>query len=150
MDLDCFLFITYYAESIRVDLNSLEGSLPEEIFNARNIISFRANNNNFNGTLSTSIGQMVDLQDFLINDNYLTGTIPTELGQLTKLREIWIFHNNFSRGVPKEICDLKYDRSLADFLSIAADCLKPNVTFPPKNDCQCCDLCCDSLCFIIE
>jgi hypothetical protein len=99
MDLDCFPFITYYAESIHLNSNSLEGSIPEEILNARNMISFVANNNNLNGTLSTSIGQMVDLQFLHRDDNYLTGTIPTELGQLTKLREIWIYRNNMQKSI---------------------------------------------------
>jgi hypothetical protein len=91
MDLDCFFVITFYAEHFSVYLNSLEGSIPEEICNAHNMISFRLEFNKLNGTLSTSIAQMVDLQDFIINDNYLTGTIPTELGQLTKLRELLMF-----------------------------------------------------------
>jgi hypothetical protein len=143
MDLDCFLFITFYAESFSVYLNLLEGSIPEEIFNARNMIYVYANHNNFNGTLSTRIGQMVDLQDLAIESNYLTGTIPTQLGQLTKLRDVRIYRNDFSGEVPKEICDLK--NNWADLFYIVADCLEPNVTLPPKIDCQCCDGCCDGV-----
>jgi hypothetical protein len=91
MDRDCFLFISFYTEDVRVGFNSLEGSIPEEIFNVRNMSVVWAYSNNLNGTLSTSIGQMVHLQDLDIAYNYLTGTIPSQLGQLTKLREFFMF-----------------------------------------------------------
>jgi hypothetical protein len=42
--------------------------------------------------------------------------------------------------VPEEICDLQYLK-LTDLI---ADCAKTNQIDPPKNECDCCEFCCDS------
>jgi hypothetical protein len=76
----------------------LEGTIPEEIFEASKMVALYINNNNLVGTLSTKLGQMTDLQEFTVKYNYLTGTIPTEFDNLSKLCKYLIlsFHKNMS------------------------------------------------------
>jgi hypothetical protein len=83
--LDCLFFVTLCSDVTRLEANLLEGTIPDELFNARKMSTLYLHNNNLVGTLSTNVEQMVDLQQLTVKFNSLTGAIPTEFESLEKL-----------------------------------------------------------------
>eukprot|EP00978_Attheya_sp_CCMP212_P025481 scaffold82038_cov74-Attheya_sp.AAC.2 len=135
--------------------NMMTGTIPTEIG-----IWTDWGANPFDTTLPTEIGRLGSIQFFWMNSMGLKGTIPTEIGLMTDLEYVSVYLNSLEGSIPEEMFNARnMSHVRAEFNKLngtiptqlgqltklrEADCLKPNVTFPPKNDCQCCDLCCDS------
>ena len=98
-------------EELDVSNNTLTGALPSEIRNLQNLRILNASNNNFTG-IPAEIGQLDKLEILDYSNNDITG-LPNELGNLSNLRILDLSGNN-----PSEF-DLNIIReSLADDVEI--------------------------------
>jgi len=130
-------------EFLDVRENSLEGSIPDEIFslNRDTLEIAYFSNNTFSGTIPSSYSDCTALRDLWFDGNYLTGTIPDiQQGDLPSITEILFDENKLSGPVPDGICNLI--ESLPDqFISLHADCYPRLGTDVPNNPCDCCTDC---------
>ena len=95
----------------------LEGSIPAEIYNLRNLVVLRLSFTNLTGELSRAIGNLAKLDtldlrtskwvhggsSFDANPNLFTGAIPAEIGNLTNARFLDLSRQGFSGAIPAEI-----------------------------------------------
>ena len=70
-----------------MDLNSLEGKLPDELYNLVNLEELNLYSNFLTGTISSQVGQFSKMKLLYLGNNYMTGTIPTKVGKLLSLGE---------------------------------------------------------------
>ena len=79
-------------------LQSLNGSLPEEIFTLLPSLQtiLLPGNPGLTGPLPSQIGLLANLEGLYLDHCQLTGSLPTELGLLTNLKELWINDNAFT------------------------------------------------------
>ncbi|KAK3437001.1 hypothetical protein EUGRSUZ_C01820, partial [Eucalyptus grandis] len=130
---DDFSFITPLTncsrlEIISLDLNFLEGLLPNSIGNLSNsvsVISMSSNtmygtippgignlfnlsyldlsNNSFGGHVPSCIGALHNLHELYLRGNMLTGEIPSSIGNLTLLNRFYLPFNNFYGEIPQSL-----------------------------------------------
>ncbi|KAI6691227.1 hypothetical protein NL676_028055 [Syzygium grande] len=130
---DDFSFITSLTncsrlEIIGVDLNFLEGPLPDSIGNLSNsvrVISMSSNsmfgtippgignlfnlsflglaNNSLSGHVPSSIGALHNLHVLELSRNMLTGEIPSSIGNLTLLNVLHLQFNSFYGEIPQSL-----------------------------------------------
>ncbi|KAF8026694.1 hypothetical protein BT93_F3232 [Corymbia citriodora subsp. variegata] len=130
---DDFSFITSLTncsrlEKLAVDINFLEGPLPDSIGNLSNsvrILSMGSNRmygtihpgigNLFNlsyleladtslgGHVPSSIGALHDLHVLYLDNNMLTGEIPSSIGNLTLLNRLYLSFNDFYGEIPQSL-----------------------------------------------
>ena len=98
---DFCTMITLTSEIIDLDNNFLTGSLPDEMYNMKNLRRLRVANNDISGTLSTLIGQLDSLTHLDLSSNGVNGTIPKEIDNLTAPDEIILRDNDFSGTIPR-------------------------------------------------
>ncbi|CAB9508341.1 LRR receptor-like serine threonine-protein kinase [Seminavis robusta] len=89
-----------------LDMNNLEGSLPEELFSLTSLETFSAGFNKLHGTISSYIGQLRSLQGIGIFNTGLSGSLPTELGYLSSLQVLGLFSNQLEGFIPEELWQL--------------------------------------------
>jgi hypothetical protein len=70
-----------------MNLNSLEGKLPDELYNLVDLEELILDSNLFTGTISSKVGQFSKMKYLYLANNYMTGTIPTEVGKVLSLGE---------------------------------------------------------------
>ena len=94
---------------IEIDLrsNNLNGSLPMELVLLKEHMKrIRVNGNSLKGTLPSAIREMTNLERFHVHWNSFSGTIPTYLGGLTALKSLRLGHNDFVGTIPWQLGDL--------------------------------------------
>ena len=89
--------------SLRLQSNSLIGSIPAELGNLTNLTSLLLDNNTLTGSIPASLGNLTKLTDLFLNRNSLSGSIPSELGNLTKLSVLYLNSNSLSGSIPSEL-----------------------------------------------
>jgi len=72
-------------EHLEIYENQLTGSIPEEIYNLTQMLSFDVNQCRLDGTLSTRIGQLTSMERFRVSSNGMSGPIPEEIANLSKI-----------------------------------------------------------------
>ena len=88
-----------------LDFNSVEGSLPDELYGLSSLQQLDLNDNLITGTISTLIGELNLLTFLQIDFNDITGTIPTEMGELDQLSECYF--NDSSSSFNRFVSDSK-------------------------------------------
>lgn len=82
-------------EILNIADNNIDGALPAEIKNLKNLKRLDASNNSMTG-VPAEIGQMSNLEYLDLSNNNLTG-LPYELGNLSALKELNIAGNNYAQ-----------------------------------------------------
>ncbi|KAG2274439.1 hypothetical protein Bca52824_056994, partial [Brassica carinata] len=83
--------------------NNIEGTIPSELANLKNLISLDLYNNNLTGKIPSSLGKLKSLV-FLnaSSDNRLTGPIPKELTKILSLKVVDVSNNDLCGTIPTE------------------------------------------------
>ena len=92
--------------------NDLVGTLPTEIGNLRKIEYLKLENNSLSSTIPTEIGLLDRLEHLEIGNNDWTGTLPKELGELQKLTALGVFNSQLTGTVPSSLGKLVNMRQL--------------------------------------
>ena len=64
--------------------NQFSGTIPEDLYNLSQLLSFSIDKNRLTGTISPSVGQLSNLLLLQVSTNDFTGTIPSEVGNLNQ------------------------------------------------------------------
>ena len=86
--------------------NNLQGSLPAQLGDLRNLETLILYDNALTGTIPPELGQLSMLQTLDLASNQLTGPLPPELGQLNNLQKLQLENNRLSGAVPPELGNL--------------------------------------------
>jgi hypothetical protein len=84
----------------------LEGILPREIGNLKNLVEFDVESNNLSGEIPATIGECQLLQYLSLQNNTLNGSIPLSLSEIKGLEFIDLSSNNLSGQIPKSLGNL--------------------------------------------
>uniref|UniRef100_K3ZM45 Receptor kinase-like protein Xa21 n=1 Tax=Setaria italica TaxID=4555 RepID=K3ZM45_SETIT len=87
--------------------NNLEGAIPQEIGNLKNLVQFHAEFNKLSGQSPSTLGDCQLLQSLYLQNNFLSGNIPSLLGQLKGLENLDLSSNNLSGQIPKFLGDIR-------------------------------------------
>jgi len=99
-------------EVVRVNGNSLTGSIPTEIGAFEIMKEIEIAYNQLSGTLPTELGELEALRILSVLSNDLIGQVPSEIGELASLDVFAIFFNDIDGEMPAEVCALVFDTSL--------------------------------------
>ncbi|CAL5039481.1 unnamed protein product [Urochloa decumbens] len=92
--------------SALTNCSELQGSLPQEIGNLKNLIVFNAESNSLSGEIPSTIGECQVLQYLFLQNNTLNGSIPSSLSQMSALEFLDLSSNNLSGQIPKTLENL--------------------------------------------
>lgn len=101
--------------------NSLNGTLPEELFALKQLQSLYLSFNGFEGTIPPAFAQLSNLEELYIYGNKFTKSIPTELATLQNLRELVLSHNYLSGTIPSEFSSMPNLEQLSLYDQLGAD-----------------------------
>eukprot|EP01038_Epipyxis_sp_PR26KG_P004695 gene4695-6593_t len=102
----------------------LVGSIPKELGNISSLNSLTLTYNNLNGTIPHEIFFLSGLVELVVEGNVLTGTIPTQISNLNQLQYLYLSNNLFSQSLPLSI------GLLANLRSFYIDTNRINGTIP--------------------
>lgn len=98
--------------------NKFSGKFP--IFDGmQNLVKLRLDGNSLTGTLGNEIGELDALEELMVSSNNIEGTLPASLGNLLNLKRLMIHQNDITGSVPDEVCALERDHALDE---LVADC----------------------------
>lgn len=90
--------------SLRLDRNSVGGSLPTELGTLTNLKSVIVTQNfRLGGALPSELGRCSSLETLQIDSNTFSGKIPSEFGNLPAILEIRLGQNDFTGRIPSEL-----------------------------------------------
>jgi hypothetical protein len=119
--------------SIMIDNNELTGPIPSLLGKLDDITHLSMSNNKLTGNIPSELGRCFRLKELLVNSNLLEGDIPTELGQLDQLEKFQLENNSiFGVTMPPQVCALRK----LDLKTLVADCAEEG-----KVSCDCCNQC---------
>ncbi|CAB9521020.1 Leucine Rich Repeat [Seminavis robusta] len=97
----------YHYQHLWLDQNSLDGTLPPELYTLTSLKTLSVGFNNLLGTIPTHIAQLSLLEGANFeNLRRFSGTVPSEFGLMTKLRYLSVMNNQQEGVLPSEIWQL--------------------------------------------
>ncbi|CAN6357061.1 unnamed protein product [Urochloa humidicola] len=95
---------------VELDLsnNNLQGGIPEEIGNLKQLDILRLSSNKLTGEIPATLGQYPVLTKLQMDQNFLVGDIPITLGFLMCMDTLNLSHNNLSGHIPLALSDLQF------------------------------------------
>ncbi|KAI3985170.1 hypothetical protein MKX01_014529, partial [Papaver californicum] len=100
-----------YLQTINLDRNYLNGSIPKE-WGSMKLVDISLVGNRLSGPVPEEIGNITTLKELVLDFNQLSGPLPQKLGDIVGINRILLSSNNFTGGVPQTFSKLT---SLADF-----------------------------------
>ncbi|PKU82833.1 BRASSINOSTEROID INSENSITIVE 1-associated receptor kinase 1 [Dendrobium catenatum] len=80
--------------------NDIQGTIPAELGNLKNLISLDLYNNNISGSIPPALGKIKSLVFLRLNNNKLSGRIPRELAEVSGLKVVDVSNNNLCGTIP--------------------------------------------------
>lgn len=111
---------------LNLELNAIEGPIPESIGEVINMTWMNLSSNFLNGTIPTSLCRLKCLQQLVLSNNSLTGEIPACIGSATQLIALDLSANVLSGAIPSSI------GSLAELQSLFLQGNKLSGVIPPS------------------
>ena len=99
--------------SLSLEGNNLEGRIPSDIGQLRNLVHLNLGYNLLTGAIPPEIGQLQNLTQLYLGQNRLTGAIPPEIGQLQNLTQLLLEENQLTDTIPSEIGQLQKLQTLS-------------------------------------
>ncbi|CAK7349329.1 unnamed protein product [Dovyalis caffra] len=90
-------------EFLNLTKNSVEGPLPTDIGNFRNLRHLRLGMNKLNGTIPFEIGLLSNLEVLELHENGFDGPMPSSVGNLRKLRNLNLRLSGLNSSIPEEL-----------------------------------------------
>ncbi|KAJ7548643.1 hypothetical protein O6H91_07G020900 [Diphasiastrum complanatum] len=90
-----------HVTQVKLQNNSISGSIPVELGNLQQLSSLDLSNNNFSGEIPSSLGNLSHIQTMLLNNNSFQGGIPTTLTHLRDLQTLDLSYNNLDGSIPQ-------------------------------------------------
>ncbi|CAN6823489.1 unnamed protein product [Brassica oleracea] len=99
----------FYLPYLGLDYNMLHGSIPQELMEARSLVSLNVSYNNLTGDLPSEVGKLENLIQLYVSHNQLSGHIPQTLGSCLSLEYISLNRNLFEGSIIniRDLRDLK-------------------------------------------
>ncbi|KAI3512321.1 hypothetical protein L1887_19636 [Cichorium endivia] len=98
--------------SLGLSDNHFVGSLPSEVGNLRNLVSFDVSNNMMSGVIPANLGACTSLVVLSMAGNSIQGEIPESLRLLRGLEILDLSRNNFTGKIPEFLGDFVFFKSL--------------------------------------
>ncbi|CAM0883158.1 unnamed protein product [Alopecurus aequalis] len=80
--------------------NNIDGMIPSELGDLKNLISLDLYKNNVSGTIPSTLGKLKSLVFLRLNGNRLTGPIPRELAGISSLKVVDVSGNDLCGTIP--------------------------------------------------
>uniref|UniRef100_A0A3Q7HQU3 Protein kinase domain-containing protein n=1 Tax=Solanum lycopersicum TaxID=4081 RepID=A0A3Q7HQU3_SOLLC len=96
--------ISSQLENIDLSENHLNGSIPEDIGNLKNLLKLDLSHNSLSGSITSKLFQLHNLHHLLLSSNYLSGVIPDEM-DLFSLYDMDLSHNQLTGSIPNELAN---------------------------------------------
>ncbi|KAL5991719.1 hypothetical protein ACLOJK_012630 [Asimina triloba] len=90
---------------LSVRYNKMTGNIPSTMGNLRKLARLRLQGNSFNGSIPESLGNLTRLNELSLNDNQLTGSIPSSLANCRGLQTLELSGNKLEGSIPGDIFD---------------------------------------------
>ena len=93
---------------LRIEGHSITGSLPEKIWQWRDLQTLIIRNTRLSGPLFSQINVvgLSNLRCLIVEGNNFVGEIPSEIGNLQNLQVLWAGYNQLTGKIPPEIGNL--------------------------------------------
>ncbi|KAL3737437.1 hypothetical protein ACJRO7_026236 [Eucalyptus globulus] len=98
---------TCHITQLTVYAMSVDGPIPDELWNLTYLFNLNLAQNLLSGSLSPSIGNLTRMQYLTVGINALSGELPTQLGQLTELLSFYMDSSGVSGEIPSTFSNLK-------------------------------------------
>ncbi|CAL4989548.1 unnamed protein product [Urochloa decumbens] len=92
---------------IELSFNNLDGKLPTEVGNAKQLIYLGLSSNKLSGDVPGTLGNCESLEFVELDLNYFSGSIPTLLSNIRSLKDLNLSHNNLTGSIPASLSNLK-------------------------------------------
>jgi Leucine-rich repeat (LRR) protein len=100
-------------ESLILQFNYLQGSIPSSLGLLRSCTDLYLNVNSLDGTIPSELGQLVNLETLSLQFNCLQGSIPSSLGLLRSCTDLYLNFNSLDGTIPSELGQLVNLESLS-------------------------------------
>ncbi|KAL5212949.1 hypothetical protein ABZP36_023796 [Zizania latifolia] len=90
-------------DTIYLNDNLLEGTIPDALTNYSNLRKLDLSRNHLSGAIPPKIGSLSNLEIFVISRNNLTGSIPEELWRLPNMVDLKLNQNRLIGKIPQSI-----------------------------------------------
>ena len=91
-------------ETLYLDYNNLNGSLPSALWNLTELKQLLlAGNPMLTGSIPAEVENLSKLENFGAEESSLNGGIPVALGNLSQLKYLWLHKNSLSGSIPAEL-----------------------------------------------
>lgn len=97
------LLRTAHIKSIKLESNTMAGTIPSEINQLTSLRLFSLIRNKVDGSIPSALGDMRYLESLLLSDNALQETIPVSLSKLDKLKVLDLSLNSLTGAIPTQL-----------------------------------------------
>lgn len=89
--------------NISLQGKGLDGKLPPEIGQLKNLSGLYLHFNHLQGVVPKEIADLTQLSDLYLNVNDLSGEIPPQLGKMSSLQVLQFCYNKFTGSIPTQL-----------------------------------------------